>query len=223
MADIHRSDKYLTADNLDLVRTVNFSGRYYKNPIDAAHLEAELSKIFAFDRELLRSRVVGEYALKSRVEWLLQSYETLLARSPRESAGGRLRDRRRVPRGKDLSMPTWLPRFSICANGSPSPNVRRPFRPARRPPGPLEAPASTTTACRTLASEYDPYPHVLARRECAGSIGPARRRFPVAGTIRSLNSHGRRSDLRRSRVREPHFAIAGLRGVAPTDLRLLNS
>ncbi len=88
MADIHGSDGLLTADNLDLVRSVNFSGRYYKNPIDVTHLEAEMSKVFAFDRELLRSRVVGEYALKSRVEWLLQSYEALLgARRERARAG----------------------------------------------------------------------------------------------------------------------------------------
>jgi hypothetical protein len=78
MADIHGSDGLLTVDNLDLVRTVNFSGRLEKHPITKTHLLEEIDKLTSYDREQLRSRVTIEYSLNSRAEWLLSRYEALL-------------------------------------------------------------------------------------------------------------------------------------------------
>ncbi len=87
LADIHGSDGLLTADNLDLVRTANFSGRYFRHRITVEHLESEIGKLSAFDRERLRSRIVDEYSLNTRVEWLMRRYEALLAaRSDRAPA-----------------------------------------------------------------------------------------------------------------------------------------
>jgi hypothetical protein len=79
MADIHGSDGLLTADNLDNVRTCNFSGRFSRNAITQAHLEHELARIAAYDREALRKRVVADYALDSRADWLLARYDTVIA------------------------------------------------------------------------------------------------------------------------------------------------
>jgi hypothetical protein len=79
MADTHGSDGLLTADNLDDVRTCNFSGRFARTPITQTHLEHELSRIAAYDREALRQRMVADYALGSRVDWLLARYEIVLA------------------------------------------------------------------------------------------------------------------------------------------------
>ena len=78
MADIHGSDGLLTADNLDMVRAVNFSGRLRKLPITKAHLQDALWKLDAHDCESLRRRVTSEYSLSCRAEWLLV-YRTLLA------------------------------------------------------------------------------------------------------------------------------------------------
>ena len=52
MADIHGSDGLLTADNLDMVRAVNFSGRLRKLPITKAHLQDALWKLDAHDCEV---------------------------------------------------------------------------------------------------------------------------------------------------------------------------
>ena len=82
MADIHGSDGLLTVDNLDRVRTVNFSGRLQKDPITKTHVQVELAKIRSYDREQLRNRIAAEYSLASRTAWLLARYEELL--------GGRL-------------------------------------------------------------------------------------------------------------------------------------
>lgn len=79
MADIHGSDGLLTVDNLDLVRTVNFSGRLKKHAITKTHLQEEIEKLPSYDREQLRNRVTVEYSLNSRTEWLLSRYEALLA------------------------------------------------------------------------------------------------------------------------------------------------
>jgi hypothetical protein len=79
MADIYGSDGLLTADNLDLVRTVNFSGRLKRHPITATHLHEELSKLHSYDREQLRRRVTSEHSLNCCAERLLSRYETLLA------------------------------------------------------------------------------------------------------------------------------------------------
>ena len=69
----------MTADNVDLLRATNFSGRYFKHPITVEHLETEISKLPAFDRERLRRKIVEDYSLKSRVRWLIRRYEALLA------------------------------------------------------------------------------------------------------------------------------------------------
>ena len=158
MADIHGSDGLLTADNLDLVRTVNFSGRYYKNPIDVTHLEAEVSKVFAFDRELLRSRVVGEYALKSRVEWLLQSYEALLAARCERA------------RPADCESADALPSegFVYAELAGAILDLRERLAIAERAPT-ASASAATTARLRPLRLDrlsntrvvHDPYPHVV--------------------------------------------------------------
>jgi len=79
MADIHGSDGLLTVDNLNLVKTVNFSGRLKKLPITKAHLQEEIERLSSYDREQLRKRVAAEYSLNSRTEWLLSRYEVLLA------------------------------------------------------------------------------------------------------------------------------------------------
>jgi hypothetical protein len=79
MADIHGSDGLLTADNLDDVRTRNFSGRLKRTEITQTYLDDELSKIAAYDREALRQRVVAEYALGGRIDWLLARYEAVIA------------------------------------------------------------------------------------------------------------------------------------------------
>ena len=79
MADVHGSDGLLTIDNLDQVRTVNFSGRMNKHAITRAHLEKEIGKLFLYDREELRNKIATEYALTVRTEWLLSRYGTLLA------------------------------------------------------------------------------------------------------------------------------------------------
>jgi hypothetical protein len=78
MADVHGSDGLLTIDNLDQVRTVNFSGRMKKHAITRAHLEYEIGKLFLYDREELRNRIEADYALSIRTEWLLSRYQTLL-------------------------------------------------------------------------------------------------------------------------------------------------
>ena len=78
MADIHGSDGLLTVDNLDHVRTVNFSGRLQKHPITKTHLQVEIEKIRSYDREQLRNRIAAEYSLASRTTWLLARYEELL-------------------------------------------------------------------------------------------------------------------------------------------------
>lgn len=80
MADIHGSDGLLTADNLDLVRTVNFSGRLNKTKITPAHLRDEIDRLPHYDRQALRQRVIAEYSLRSRVDWLLASYARLSSR-----------------------------------------------------------------------------------------------------------------------------------------------
>jgi hypothetical protein len=80
MADIHGSDGLLTADNLDLVRTTNFSGRLTRSEITKRHLLEEIGKLRSYDREELRRRVTAEYALSGRTEWILSRYEALLAR-----------------------------------------------------------------------------------------------------------------------------------------------
>jgi hypothetical protein len=79
MADVHGSDGLLTIDNLDQVRTVNFSGRMKKHAITKAHLKEEIGKLLIYDREELRNRISTEYALSVRTEWLLSRYEKLLA------------------------------------------------------------------------------------------------------------------------------------------------
>jgi hypothetical protein len=79
MADIHGSDGLLTVDNLDRVRTVNFSGRLNRRGITKAHLQDEIAKLPVQDFEDLRGKVAVQYSLKSRVEWLLSRYEELLA------------------------------------------------------------------------------------------------------------------------------------------------
>jgi len=48
----------LTADNVDRLRATNLSGRYFKHPITVEHLETEISKLPAFDRERLRRKIV---------------------------------------------------------------------------------------------------------------------------------------------------------------------
>jgi len=78
MADIHGSDGLLTVDNLDRVRTVNFSGRLQKDPITKTHVQVELAKIRSYDSEQLRNRIAAEYSLASRTAWLLTRYEELL-------------------------------------------------------------------------------------------------------------------------------------------------
>jgi hypothetical protein len=78
MADIHGSDGLLTVDNLDHVRTINFSGRLQKHPITKTHVQVELEKIRSYDREQLRIRIAAEYSLASRTTWLLTRYEELL-------------------------------------------------------------------------------------------------------------------------------------------------
>jgi hypothetical protein len=80
MADIHGSDGLLTVDNLDLVRTINFSGRLTRREITKAHLQAEIEKLPVYNREELRRRVTVEYALQARTDWILSRYEALLAR-----------------------------------------------------------------------------------------------------------------------------------------------
>jgi hypothetical protein len=90
MADIHGSDGLLTVDNLDLVRTVNFSGRLTKHAITKAHLRKEIDKLPSCDGERLRNRTIVEYSLDSRIEWLLSRYETLLA-AQRDGAHNLLR------------------------------------------------------------------------------------------------------------------------------------
>jgi hypothetical protein len=82
MADIHGSDGLLTADNLDLVRTKNFSGRLNRLDITTRHLLEEIGKLHVYDRKELRRRVTVEYALSARTDWLLSRYEALLARQP---------------------------------------------------------------------------------------------------------------------------------------------
>jgi len=79
MADIHGSDGLLTVDNLDHVRTVNFSGRLQKHPITKTHVQEEIDKLRSHDREQLRNRIAVEYSLASRTEWLLVRFEGLLA------------------------------------------------------------------------------------------------------------------------------------------------
>lgn len=79
MADIHGSDGLLTVDNLDHVRTVNFSGRLQKHPITKTHVQEEIDKLRSHDREQLRNRIAVEYSLASRTEWLLARFEGLLA------------------------------------------------------------------------------------------------------------------------------------------------
>jgi hypothetical protein len=79
MADIHGSDGLLTLDNLDLVRRVNFSGRLRRLPITSAHLREELNKLDSQDRDALRRRVISEYSLNDRAEWLLSRYGDLIA------------------------------------------------------------------------------------------------------------------------------------------------
>lgn len=81
MADIHGSDGLLTADKLDLARTVNFSGRLTKRAVTRVHLRDEIEKLHSYDREALRSAVIAEYSLSSRIEWLLSRYESLLTGS----------------------------------------------------------------------------------------------------------------------------------------------
>ena len=80
MADIHGSDGLLTVDNLDLVRTINFSGRLQRREITKVHLQAEIAKLPCYDRGELRCRMFAEYGLKSRANWILSRYEALLAR-----------------------------------------------------------------------------------------------------------------------------------------------
>lgn len=79
MADIHGSDGLLTADNLDHVRTVNFSGRLKKHPITKTHMQEEIDKSRSYDREELRNRIAAEYSLASRTDWLLARFKALLA------------------------------------------------------------------------------------------------------------------------------------------------
>jgi hypothetical protein len=79
VADIHGSDGLLTPDNLDNLRTRNFSGRNFSHAITKTHLQQEIEKIGSYDREKLRCRIIAEYALSSRVEWLALRYEALLA------------------------------------------------------------------------------------------------------------------------------------------------
>ncbi len=85
MADIHGSDGLLTVDKLDDVRAVNFSGRLRRHPITKEHVQKEIDKIRAHDCEQLRNRVVAEYSLASRTEWLLSRYKELLADGARRS------------------------------------------------------------------------------------------------------------------------------------------
>jgi hypothetical protein len=83
MADIHGSDGLLTADNLHLVRTANFSGRLSRQRSSAAHLQGEFAKLAGLDRRRLRDRISG-YSLQARVDWLLARYDELLARHAAE-------------------------------------------------------------------------------------------------------------------------------------------
>jgi len=83
LADIHGSDGLLTADNLDNLRTRNFSGRMIAARITAAHIEEQLSRAASYDREALRKRVVAEYALSRRVDWLLDRYDAVVAANRR--------------------------------------------------------------------------------------------------------------------------------------------
>jgi hypothetical protein len=110
MADIYGSDGLLTADNLDLVRTVNFSGRLKKLPITATHLQGELSKLASDDHERLRRRVTSEHSLNCCAEWLLSRYETLLT------------DQRRR---KSLASPQLLPPGEGLVHAEITTEVRR--------------------------------------------------------------------------------------------------
>jgi hypothetical protein len=164
----------LTADNLDLVRTANFSGRYYKIPITVAHLESEMAKIFAFDRELLRKRVASEYSLNSRVEWILQRYETLLAaRRDRASATDREAATDSAP-GE---------RFVYAELANSVLDLRRRLAAAEHPPTATNA--LTPVDLRPLRFDRlsgarvldDPYPHVIVE-DALDQLGELNADFP---------------------------------------------
>jgi hypothetical protein len=99
VADIHGSDGLLTIDNLDDIRTKNFSGRYLRHAITKTHLQQEIEKIGSYDRKKLRNRVAVEYSLSSRVEWLALRYGALLA----DQRGD---ERKRLPKGPAFLAPS---------------------------------------------------------------------------------------------------------------------
>lgn len=89
MADIHGSDGLLTAETLDRVMRVNFSGRSTRAPITVAHLASEIERARTTDLSLLRERVLREFGIDRRLDFLEHRYAELLA-SP---------DRRPMDRG----------------------------------------------------------------------------------------------------------------------------
>jgi GT2 family glycosyltransferase len=79
MADVHGSDGLLTAENIDHAMRSNFSGRATGTPITAAHLATEIERARTVDLSGLRERVLREFSIEQRLDFLERRYAELLA------------------------------------------------------------------------------------------------------------------------------------------------
>lgn len=79
MADIHGSDGLLTAETLERAERVNFSGRATRTPITAARLREQIERARTTDLSVLRERVLQEFSIEQRLDFLERRYTGLLA------------------------------------------------------------------------------------------------------------------------------------------------
>lgn len=79
MADIHGSDGLLTAEALERAQRVNFSGRATRTPITTAHLREQIERARTTDLSDLRERVLQEFSIQRRLDFLERRYAELLA------------------------------------------------------------------------------------------------------------------------------------------------
>jgi len=80
--DIHGGDGLVTPDNLEILRTSNFSGRYYRKEYTVSAFVSELEKYRPEYGEPLRKLAVAQFGVASNLARLLQVYARVAKTKP---------------------------------------------------------------------------------------------------------------------------------------------
>ena len=76
--DVHGGDGLVTPDNLNELRTCNFSGRYYRQEYTVSALVVELGKYRAEYGERLRELALNQFGLETNLPRLLEIYAAVV-------------------------------------------------------------------------------------------------------------------------------------------------